>query len=230
MASIHPDIQLIQMKSALIHFGCTAVSASFTVFLPTLLQSLGWSRDRSNYMTIPVYLTSAVVAIIVGALSDQLRLRYPFCAGPLLVAIVASILPLAIRHMNPWTTYAACILLNAGNFAAQATALTWLGNNIYGRRHRGIALGFVAGLGNLGFLLGSNIYLEAEKPVYTTGHAVSLAVIVLGLVSATAQVLHLHRRQRLTSERGTSSQIVYRSDIDASWLRSERFIPGRPVY
>lgn len=218
------------MGSALIHFCCTALSSSLAVFLPTILRSFAWDRDKANYMTVPVFLTGAVVAILNGVASDRMKIRYPFCAIPILISIVACVIPLADKHINSWTSYATIVLLTAGNFSAQTTAMTWLGNNLYGRRHRGLAFGFVAGVGNVGFILGTHIYLEDQRPRYITGRAVSLALSLLALISATIQLLFLLRKQNRVRVSQQVEKTLRADDADTIWGRAESFPPGTTVY
>ena len=146
---------------------------------------------KAMYMVIPVYLVAAVVSLCNGLASDYVGRRYPFCIGPLLPVVAAFSILLAGEDVNVAAQYAACFLLTAGNFAGQSIAITWLSNNIISKKKRGIALGFVASLGNCGAVLGSHVYLKSEAPRFPTGYGVCLALSVLAVIAALVQFLYL---------------------------------------
>ncbi|EME45632.1 hypothetical protein DOTSEDRAFT_150816 [Dothistroma septosporum NZE10] len=173
-----------------LQFCCTAMSSSSVVFLPTVLRAFGWSKLKSLGMTAPVFLAAFLVICLIGAASDHKRLRYPFCAGSLILIIVAYGVLLAARHVSVAVRYLACFWLISGAFAAHATALVWLSNNFADRRRRGLALGIVTTLGGCGFLLGSNVYVERESPFYAAGFAICLGLAVIALATASAQLVY----------------------------------------
>lgn len=182
--------------NAVIHFCCTAISSSAVVFLPTILNELGWHTTKALYMTIPVWIVAFVVTVLNGIGSDYIKRRYPFLAGSLVAVIIAYSILLGAKHVAVGVRYMACFFLISGAFAADVSALTWLSNNVMGQKRRGVALGIVGALGNLGYLVGPNVYLDREAPWYPTGFGVCLALGVLALCSATTQLVYLIRRSR----------------------------------
>ncbi len=148
-------------------------------------------------MAVPVYLVAAAFSVMNGFASDYARRRYHFCIGPLVPVIIALGILLAGKDSSVQANYAACFLLTSGNFAALSIAITWLSNNIDCRKTRGVALGLVAGLGNCGHILGSSVFSKPDAPFYVTGFAVCLAMTMLAIMAATAQLLYLlHQRRR----------------------------------
>nr|POF08165.1 orsellinic acid/f9775 biosynthesis cluster protein [Quercus suber] len=194
------------------------MSSSSVVFLPTILREFRWLALRAQAMTIPVYLTAFALTVLNAMASDRLRIRYPFCAGPLALVIIGYSIFLAAQHVGISVRFMACFFLISGNFAAQSTAVTWLSNNVVGKKRRGIALGIVATLGNCGFLLGSNVYLDNERPWYPTGFGVCLALSVIALTSATAQVVYLRHANRCQRQ-NSSGAFAVETSAGNKWIR-----------
>ena len=48
-------------------------------------------------------------------------------------------------------------------------------------------------IGNLGGLVGSNIYMKAEAPYYWTGYGVSLAVLTIAIICSVVMLFALKR-------------------------------------
>lgn len=188
------------------------MSSSSVVFLPTIIREFDWSRLRSLSMTAPIFFAALLVMVICGVLSDYKKLRYPFCAGPLLWSITAYSILLAANRVNVAVRYMACFFLISGNFTSHAAALVWLSNNFAGKKPRGLALGIVASLGNCGHLLGSNIFLEQEMPRYLTGFSVCLCLAIVAVATATVQLHYFvwGNRRKKFQERN-----VYESDASS---------------
>lgn len=185
------ESRVLTCRSTLIHFGCTVNANVSAFFLPVILDELGWTSIKAQYMAVPVYLTAAAVSVCIGIASDRAGRRYIFCTTPLLAATAGHAMLLAGEHVSVQGRYAACFLSTAGTFAALAISITWLSNNIHEAKERGIAFGVVAGIGNLGHFLGSNVFLEREAPLFLTGFTVCLVMSLLSALAATLQVLYL---------------------------------------
>lgn len=58
-----------------------------------------------------------------------------------------------------------------------------IANNLAPSSERAVAMALVICCGNLGGIMGSNIYLAREAPKYHTGFAMSLTMLVLGIIA-----------------------------------------------
>ena len=63
---------------SLIYIGITVSGYSTALFNPSIIKSLGYSGIDSQTQSIPVWLASADVTLIVSALTDRLKHRYGF--------------------------------------------------------------------------------------------------------------------------------------------------------
>jgi MFS family permease len=49
-----------------------------SLFLPTIIRNLNYSRSTSQLLTIPIYITASVIAVIIAYWSDKAGKRSPF--------------------------------------------------------------------------------------------------------------------------------------------------------
>lgn len=59
-----------------------------SLFLPTIIRNLGYTSSRSQLLTIPIYITAAIIAVIVAWTSDRVGKRSPFIVVFLCIMIV----------------------------------------------------------------------------------------------------------------------------------------------
>jgi MFS family permease len=58
------------------------------LFLPTIISNLGYTSSTAQLMTVPIYITAAILAVVFAYLSDRVGKRSPFIVAFLLVMIV----------------------------------------------------------------------------------------------------------------------------------------------
>ncbi len=56
-----------------------------SLFLPSIIANLGYVSSTAQLMTVPIYITAAVLAIVVAYISDRVGKRSPFIIGFLLM-------------------------------------------------------------------------------------------------------------------------------------------------
>lgn len=171
-------------RSALMYFGTAVTGSSSSYFLPSILKDLGWTSLKAQYMSIPIWMTAFVTSIIIGFASDMLNHRFAFSVGPLCLSVIGYALLLAQENITVGVKYMALFFVISGCYGAITVSLTWLNNNILGKKRRGISIGIMLAFGNCGSILGSNVYLADEAPLYPTGYSVSLAMIILTQLAA----------------------------------------------
>jgi MFS family permease len=59
-----------------------------SLFLPTIIKSLNYTKTQAQLMTVPIYITAAILAVIVAFCSDKVGKRSPFVIGPMLIMLV----------------------------------------------------------------------------------------------------------------------------------------------
>ena len=49
-----------------------------SLFLPTIIKSLHYTSSKAQLMTVPIYITAAILAVIFAYISDKVGKRSPF--------------------------------------------------------------------------------------------------------------------------------------------------------
>ena len=186
------------------YLGIATGGYGLAFFMPTILYQLGWTAEKAQVMTIPVYCVGAVFAIAIAFLSDFFKHRYGFIVLGFLVAIIGYIILLAQKSgVSVPIQYMALFFVDTGCAIAQATVLVWTSNNLAGHYKRSVGAGIQISFGSLAGIIASNVFLSTERPTYQTGYGVSMGFMILALVAATTFFLgiYLENQRRHRGER-----------------------------
>lgn len=146
-------------------------------------------------MSAPPYLFGCIVTILASIIADKIRQRGLLVALSFAIACVgfAIVMPTAGKADITGVTLFGIFLLVGGLYMATPPMMAWVANIFEGEVKRGIAISIVPTIGQLGGIIGSNIYLTREKPQYRTGFAVSLTFCALGFIAAVGLRIALAR-------------------------------------
>lgn len=187
-------------------FGTTVPTYGVNFALPTIINNLGFSAARAQGMSAPPYIFGCLVTIAASVLADKIKQRGILVTISFAIACVgfAIVEPTAGNASITGVTLFGIFLLVGGLYMATPPMMAWVANIFEGEVKRGIAISIVPTIGQLGGIIGSNIYLTKEKPQYRTGFSVSLAFCVLGLLASVALRVALSRvnakRDRMSVE------------------------------
>lgn len=156
-------------------------------------------------MTIPIYVLAVISVLGFSWLADRRKTRWPFIVIPYSIVCVGFIALLSIPHPKlPGLTYFFLFFIPAGCNPGVITLVSWVANNLAPTSKRAVGLAMSLMMANLGGAVGSNIYLEKEKPRYWMGYGFSLAFcsfgIVCTLVLRWAYKRENERRDRMSEE------------------------------
>lgn len=187
---------------AVIYMGADGALYAFSLFLPSIVQGLGYNGTYANLLSVPPYAGGAILTVVVGWYADKTGQRG-------LCNIVVSSLGVAgfamlLGSQNNGVKYAGTFLGALGIYPCIANTISWCANNIEGSYKRGVVLGFVIGWGNLNGVMSSNVYRPGDKPKYYLGHGVVLAYLSLFLLGGsivTTILLRAENRKRLAGKR-----------------------------
>jgi MFS family permease len=165
---------------AIIYMGADGSLYAFSLFLPTIIQQLGYTSTTANLLSVPPYAAAAVATVLVGWIADRTHQRG-------LCNIVMSFFGIAgfsmlLGSSKPGVQYAGTFLGALGIYPCVANTISWASNNVEGVYKRGVTLGFVIGWGNINGVVSSNIYRQKDKPRFFLGHGVVLAYLTLFLL------------------------------------------------
>lgn len=77
---------------AILYQSLNVALSSISVFLPTIIRTLGYTNAKAQLMSVPPYACAGIVMLIAGKTSDLLRLRGPFVAGSLALSGIGYII------------------------------------------------------------------------------------------------------------------------------------------
>lgn len=185
--------------------GCAMPLYAFSLFLPSIINELGYKATRANLLTVPVYVFACIVTCIVGFFSDRWSRRgylniifFSLGAAGYIILIASRSAPLS---------YFAAFLATCGIFPVVPNTVAWFSNNIEGTYKRGVTLGMIISFGNLNGAVSSNVYRARDKPWYTLGHGMVLMYIGLGMISSIICVFFLDKENK-KRDRGERDEII----------------------
>ncbi|KAJ5621000.1 hypothetical protein N7510_004984 [Penicillium lagena] len=193
---------------------------TLSLFLPTIIEELGFSAAEAQLLTVPPYVIAVCLTIAVAVFSQRTRLRAPFIMGSSSIACIGYIMLLTDSH--PGVCYVGTIFLAAGIFPAVAIVLSWPANNVSGQTKRCIANAMQISIGNCGAILGTQLYRTEMKPRYYLGNGVALGYLVgnICVVGLLWYVLHRENleKERLREEQGLTALMGDIGDAEGEFL------------
>ena len=185
---------------AVIYMGCDGPLYAFSLFLPSIISSLGYASTKAQLLSVPPYAAAAVVTVTIGYVADRTQQRGLCNIFISLVGLIGFSMLLA--GTNAKVQYAGTFLGAMGIYPCIANTIVWAANNTEGVYKRGVTLGFVIGWGNLNGVVSSNIYRDKEKPLYRTGHGIVFAYLFLFLFGGSALMRLLLARENAAKRAG----------------------------
>lgn len=186
-----------------------------TLFLPTIIANLGYSAANAQLLTVPPYAVATILSICVALLSERFQTRAPFIITSCGLAIIGYILLLSDHKVG--VQYLGTFFVCAGIFPAAALIFTWVASNISGQTKRCVAAAIQISIGDIGAIVGCQLYRPNESPRYPLGHGMALGSVVLSLITSLL-LWHL-----LVKENRRRDEVTNGPPKDQSFLRSDNF-------
>ncbi|KPM46484.1 hypothetical protein AK830_g226 [Neonectria ditissima] len=188
-----------------VYWGIVCPLYGISLFLPTIIRNLGHTSSTSQLMTVPIYITAAILAVVVAYTSDRVGKRSPFIISFLCIMIVG--FTMCITTSNPKVVYAGVFIAACAIYPAFPGVITWLANNLAGSYKRGTGMALQIGVGNLGGAMAANFYRQADSPRFILGHALELGFISAGIVAALILVLGYARINKKRESRTGAGEV-----------------------
>ncbi|KAM0091425.1 hypothetical protein ACP6JD_005164 [Aspergillus fumigatus] len=160
-------------------FSWTAVFEAFKDVKPTIIKELGYSAAKAQLLTVPPYALGFILTIIVAILSERTRRRAPFIIGSTTFACIGYILLLTSKRAS--VCYAGVFFAAGGIYPSVAIVLSWPANNVSGQTKRAIANAMQISIGNLGAVMGTQLYRTESSPRYYVGHGFALGYLLANI-------------------------------------------------
>lgn len=179
------------------YMGIVQTGYAVSFFTPTITKQLGWTSIRAQVMTIPIFIVATVCALITALITDKLKHRFGFIVAGCCIATIGYAILLDMLSVPVGARYFALFLITSGGYIAQPVVLVWLSNNVSGHYKRGVSSAMQVGLGNIGGIVASNVYLARQAPTYKLGFGIGLGFLWMCVGCAVAFLLYLKRENRL---------------------------------
>ena len=153
---------------------------TLSLFLPTIIKGLGYTAAQAQLLTVPPYAVAFVLTLSVAIASEKFKLRAPFIMGSASLAIIGYIILLC--STKPGVSYVGIIFAAAGIYPATAIVLSWPANNVSGQLKRATANAMQISIGNLGAVLGTQLYRSTDGPRFFVGHGFALGYLCANVI------------------------------------------------
>ncbi|KAI2784535.1 MFS general substrate transporter [Daldinia loculata] len=189
-----------------VYWGVVCPVYGISLFLPTIIRNLGYSASTAQLMTVPIYITAAILGVVFAFISDRLGKRSPFIISFFLLMIVG--FSMCVSSTNPRVIYGGVFVVACAIYPAFPGVVTWLSNNLAGSYKRSAGMAIQIGIGNLGGAMASNFYRQSDAPQYILGHSLELGFISVGVIAAVILVIAYtsinKKRDRIMRQGGDS--------------------------
>ncbi|KAF9649711.1 MFS transporter [Thelephora ganbajun] len=156
---------------------------TLSLFLPTIIKDLGYSAAQAQLLSTPPYVAAFVLTMSAAVFAERTKLRAPFVIASSVLGIVGYIV--LITSHRPAVSYAGTIIAASGIYSATAVVLSWPANNVSGQTKRATATAMQISIGNVGAIIGTQLYRPKWGPKFFVGHGVAMGYLVGNIVVVT---------------------------------------------
>jgi hypothetical protein len=155
-----------------VYWGYVCPLYGVSLFLPTIIKELGFQNTTAQLLTVPIYVTAAIITVLVAWTADRKRVRSPFIVTALFFQLIGFIMCISTGHAG--VTYAGIFIAACSIYPNQPSNVTWLSNNLAGSYKRAVGMGIQISVGNLAGAAASNFYRQEDEPRYILGHGLEI--------------------------------------------------------
>ena len=149
---------------------------SVQLFLPQIINRLGYNTVKTNLYTVAPNISGAVMLLILAYASDYTRWRFPFIAAGFLFTFIGFIIFVSIDvEHDLQVAYFASFMMTWGTSAPSVLLDVWYNNNIAHEGKRLVLTSFGVPIANLMGVVSSNIFQNKDAPKYIPALATTAA-------------------------------------------------------
>lgn len=196
---------------------------TLSLFLPSIIKSLGYSSWQAQLLTVPPYALATILTISYAIVSERYGKRAPFIIASTCTAIIGYIILLANQHptARPGVSYVGVFFAAAGIYPSVALGLSWPAMNVSGQTKRAAANGLQITIGNLGAVIGTQLYRANDGPRYVRGHSVALGYLCANVLVVSVLWWYLNKinkeRDELAKRGPQALEGEWKGDTDPRW-------------
>ncbi|KAL4955533.1 major facilitator superfamily domain-containing protein [Aspergillus filifer] len=193
--------------TALMYFSCNVSFSSLPVFLPTILEAMGFESINAQGLTAPPFFVSFLLSIATTWFSDKVGQRGLTIIACSLVATVGYVLLAACTSVA--VRYFGVFLAAAGVFPCISNILPWVLNNQGSDSRRGMGIVILNIIGQCGPFLGTNVFPDSDGPRFIRGQSICAAFMFFNAILAlTLRCILVWENKRLDKQYGPQDQVA----------------------
>ncbi|KAF8137297.1 major facilitator superfamily domain-containing protein [Boletus edulis] len=173
------DIGAVIYIAGVVGFALNCALTSVSAFLPTIIETMGYSPALSQLMTVPPYAVAALILLTASYISDRVQSRGLMVASGCTLCGVGYIILLVVAHAHVHIRYLATFCIAAGAYTSLGLVFAWFAHNLGSESKRAAGLPLLNAISQVGSILGSHLYPLTEGPAYSRGFGVSGALMFL---------------------------------------------------
>ncbi|EEA28859.1 hypothetical protein TMatcc_002788 [Talaromyces marneffei ATCC 18224] len=189
---------------AFMFFGCNVAFSSMPVFLPTIINNMGYSSITSQALSAPPFLVAFVVVLVTASLSDRSRTRSPYLIFHALISATAYLIIGLTGHfhshiptsVHTMIRYLCIYPATSGFFSAVTIIITWSMDNRTAQEGKGSSVAILNIVGQCGPLIGTRLYPDSDKPWFVRGMLTCATFMLVVAILAFSLRLVLLRKNR----------------------------------
>jgi len=139
-----------------------------SLFLPQIIQRLGYSTVKTNLYTVAPNVTGAAMLLILAFSSDFVKLRFPFIVLGFCFTLIGFVIYASIDDVeaNIRVAYYATFMMCWGTAAPSVLLSTWYNNNVAHEGRRVTLTSVGVPLANLMGLVASHLFRLEDAPKF----------------------------------------------------------------
>lgn len=145
---------------------------------------MGYTAAQSQLLTIPPYAAATILTVGWAVLAEKYKRRALFTLVTSSLAIIGYIILLTNENpkRKPGISYLGTFFAAMGIYPSVALVLSWPAVNVSGQTKRATANAMQISIGNLGAVIGTQLYRPATAPRYVLGHSVALGYLIGNII------------------------------------------------
>jgi sugar phosphate permease len=100
---------------------------SISLFLPTILNDMGWKPIQAQLHTVPPYVVACACSVFVAYVSDKMKMRGIFLLIPAVIALIGFVILRTVENNN--VKYMAVFFAAMGAFPGGPGYMSWALNS-----------------------------------------------------------------------------------------------------
>ena len=124
--TIFKDFKVI--LGGFVYFGIIVSGYGYVYFAPAILQSFGFGPVKTQLYSVPPWVATFALSMVVAAASDYYKRRFIFILPLMFTSVVGMIILLTV-HDSVGARYGALFLFAIGEFSVTPIMVCWLSTN-----------------------------------------------------------------------------------------------------